>query len=237
MEHILSNALSALLDQPSAILPDILRMITSNEFRLRALHDVENEQVLTLWRNAFPNYSYRYQADGISPILNKIGAFGTDPPLFRIVTRSDRQLRLRSILDNGKVLLVNLAKGKIDEDSVGLLGAMLVTSLGLAAFSRANVPEHDRRPNFIYIDAFQNFTTLSSICSRSDASMASGSSAHQCLRHLDPDLREAVIGNAGTLISFRLGANDVGAHCANSNLSSITLISPVFPITTSTSSS
>ena len=112
MEHILRNALLALLDQPSAILPDILLMIADKDFRWRALKNVENKQVLKFWRNEFPKYSYRYQADGIAPIQNKIGAFLADPRLHHILTRSDGQLRLRSIMDQGKILLVNLSKGR-----------------------------------------------------------------------------------------------------------------------------
>ena len=136
-------------------------MIADKDFRWQALRNVENKQVLKFWKSEFPKYSYRYQADGIAPIQNKIGAFLADPRLHHILTRSDGQLRLRSLMDDGKILLVNLSKGRIGEDSASLLGGLIVTSLGLAAFSRANVPESERRPFYIYIDEFQNFTTLS----------------------------------------------------------------------------
>lgn len=210
MEHILRNALLALLDQPSAILPDILLMITDKDFRRQALVNVENEQVRAFWQNEFPKYSYRYQADGIAPIQNKIGAFLADPRLFRLLTRSDGQIRLRSIMDEGKVLLVNLAKGRIGEDSASLLGGLLVTSLGLAAFSRANVPESERQPFHITVDEFQNFTTLSlaNMLSELRKYGVGVTLANQYLFQLETDIREAVIGNAGTLISFRLGAHD-----------------------------
>ena len=210
MEHILRNALLALLDQPSAILPDILLMIADKDFRRQALGNVENKQVLKFWKNEFPKYSYRYQADGIAPIQNKVGAFLADPRLYRILTRRDGQLRLRSLMDEGKILLVNLSKGRIGEDSASLLGGLIVTSLGLAAFSRANVPEKERRPFYITIDEFQNFTTLSlaNMLSELRKFGVGMALAHQYLHQLDPDIREAVIGNAGTLISFRLGAKD-----------------------------
>ena len=210
MEHILRNAIFALLDQPSAMLPDILSMLTDKQFRYRALRHIQNEQVLLFWRDEFPKYSFRYQADGIAPIQNKIGAFLTDPKLRRIFTQTDNQLRLRSLMDRGKVLLVNLAKGRIGEDSSALLGALLVTSIGLAAFSRANIEEGDRRPFYVYLDEFQNFTTLSiaNMLSELRKYGVGAVVAHQYLHQLDVDIREAVLGNIGTLVSFRLGARD-----------------------------
>lgn len=210
MEHILRNALLALLDQPSATMSDILLLLTDKIFRLNALRHIENEQVRRFWRSEFPKYSFRYQADGIAPIQNKAGAFLADPTLRHILTRSDGQLRLRSLMDEGKVLLVNLSKGKIGADSSALLGGLLVTSLGLAAFSRANVGAAVRRPFFIYADEFQNFTTLALADMLSELRKFGVGAvlAHQYLHQLDPDIHHAVIGNAGTLVSFRLGAHD-----------------------------
>jgi len=210
MEHILRNAILALLDQPSAAMPDILLMLTSKEFRYQAIRNIENEQVKTFWRKEFPKYSFRYQADGIAPIQNKVGAFLADPTLRHILTREDGQLRIRSIMDEGKILLVNLSKGKLGADSSALLGGLLVTSLGLAAFSRANIGEEERRPFYVYVDEFQNFTTLmlANMLSELRKFGVGTVLAHQYLHQLDPDIRHAVLGNAGTLISFRLGAED-----------------------------
>ncbi|MEM8971881.1 MAG: type IV secretion system DNA-binding domain-containing protein [Pseudomonadota bacterium] len=210
MEHILRNTILALLDQPKAILPDVLSMIADKSFRYQAIKHIENEQVRTFWQNEFPKYSYRYQADGIAPIQNKVGAFLADPRLLRILTRPDGQLRLRSIMDDGKILLVNLSKGVLGEDSSSLFGGMIVTSLGLAAFSRVQLPERDRRSFHVYVDEFQNFTTLSLANMLSELRKFGVGCvlAHQYLHQLDPDIREAVIGNAGTMISFRLGASD-----------------------------
>ncbi len=212
MEHILRNAILALLDQPSATLPDILLMLTDKAFRYQALRNVENEQVLQFWKKEFPKYSFRYQADGIAPIQNKVGAFLADPNLRHILTREDGRLRLRSIMDDGKILLVNLAKGTIGEDSSSLFGGLLVTSLGLAAFSRADTNEQERQPFYIFIDEFQNFTTLALANMLSELRKFGISIvlAHQYLHQLDPDIRAAVLGNAGTIISFRLGAKDAG---------------------------
>lgn len=210
MEHILRNALLALLDQPSATMPDILSLLTSKSFRERVVAKIENTQVRAFWQTEFPKYSFRLQADGISPIQNKVGAFLADPKLRRILTRDDGQIRLRQIMDEGKVLLVNLSQGKIGADSASLLGGLLVTSLGSAAFSRAYLPEDQRRPFFLYVDEFQSFTTLAFANMLAELRKFGVGTvlAHQYLHQLDPDIRHAVLGNAGTLIAFRLGAYD-----------------------------
>lgn len=212
MEHILRNALLALLDQPSASMPDILTLLTNRDFRDRVLANVENDQVAAFWRDEFPKYSFRYQADGIAPIQNKVGAFLADPKLRRILTRTDGRLRFRQVMDDGQVLLVNLSQGKIGADSSALFGGLLITSLGLAAFSRAYSEEASRRPFYIYVDEFQTFTTLALANMLSELRKFGVGMllAHQYLHQLDPAIRHAVIGNAGTLIAFRLGAYDAG---------------------------
>ena len=174
------------------------------------LSNVANEQVRQFWQLEYERYSPRYRADAIAPILNKTGAFLADPKLNRIFNRTDGRLCLRSIMDEGKVLLINLAKGKIGEDSAALLGGLLVTSLGLAAYSRADIPENERRPFFIYVDEFQNFTTLAIANMLSELRKFGVGMvlAHQYLHQLEPDIRHAVLGNAGTLVSFRIGPED-----------------------------
>ena len=213
MEHILRNALLALLDQPKAALPDILSMLNNKAFRTGVLAHVENDQVKSFWRDEFPKYSFRNQADGIAPIQNKVGAFLADPKLRRIlVPESGGGLRLREVMDRGQVLLVNLSMGKIGTDSAALLGALIVTSLGSAAFSRAHQDEAARRPFFLYVDEFQSFTTLALANMLSELRKFGVGMvlAHQYLQQLDPAISHAVFGNAATLISFRLGAYDAG---------------------------
>lgn len=212
MEHILRNALLALLDQPAARMPDILSMLVSKEFRWRILANVRNEQVQQFWRREFPKYSFRYQADGIAPIQNKVGAFLADPKLRRILTRADGTIKLRQIMDEGRVLLVNLSQGKLGADSSALFGGLLVTSLGSAAFSRAYMEPSARRPFHVFVDEFQSFTTLALANMLSELRKFGVGMvlAHQYLDQLDPAILHAVLGNAGTLIAFRLGARDAG---------------------------
>ncbi len=210
MEHILRNALLALLDQPYASMPDILMLVSSKSFRERVITHIENPQVRAFWQIEFSKYSFRLQADAISPIQNKVGAFLSDPKLRRILTRKDGQIRLRAIMDEGKVLLVNLSQGRIGADSASLLGGLLVTSLGSAAFSRAFIPEAKRRPFFLYVDEFQTFATLSfaNMLAELRKFGVGAVLGHQYRSQVEPDVRDAVLGNAGTLIVFRLGAQD-----------------------------
>jgi type IV secretory pathway TraG/TraD family ATPase VirD4 len=147
----------------------------------------------------------KYSDDG-----HKVGAFLADPTLRRILTAPQKDLHIRDIMDRGGVLIVNLAKGKLGEDSSNLLGSLLVTTLGLAAFSRAEMQGSERRPFYVYVDEFQSFTTLS-IANMTSELRKYGiglTLAHQYLHQLDPDVRHAVLGNAGTTVSFRVGPED-----------------------------
>ena len=210
MEHILRNALLTLLEQPKANMADILRLFSDKAFLSNAIERVTNPQVKQFWKTEFQNYSFRQRPEALAPIQNKLGAFLSDPRIYRIVADNGIPIRLRSIMDEGKVLLINLAKGKIGDDSANVLGGLFVTALGLAAYSRADIPEEQRRPFFIYIDEFQNFTTLSiaNMLSELRKFRVGMVLAHQYLHQLDPDIQHAVLGNVGTLISFRLGPED-----------------------------
>jgi hypothetical protein len=189
---------------------DIVRVITDQKFRTELARSVRNESVKRFFEKEYGGFSFGYRSDGTAPIQNKVGAFLTDPALNRIVTGSKQEVRVRQIMDEGKVLLVNLAKGQIGEDSSSLLGGLLVTTIGLAAFSRADVSPEQRRDFFVYVDEFQSFTTLAVVNMLSEMRKyrVAFSIAHQYLNQLEPDIRHAVLGNVGTLISFRIGAED-----------------------------
>ncbi|MDO8272427.1 MAG: type IV secretion system DNA-binding domain-containing protein [Gammaproteobacteria bacterium] len=210
MEHVLRNTLYALIEAGDATLPDILRMLRDKDYRASVVKRLKNEQVRTFWEHEFTAYNPRYRQEMIAPIQNKVGAFLADPKLKRIFTDAPQMLSFRSTMDEGKILIVNLAKGRLGEDSASLLGAILVTTLGLAAMSRGDIPESERRPFHIYIDEFQTFTTLSvaNMISELRKFRVSLTLANQHLFQIEPDVRHAVLGNAGTLISFRVGAED-----------------------------
>lgn len=210
MEHILRNVLMALLEQPDATLHDVLRIFSDGAFRNGIAKSLRNETVRTFLLKEFERFSFGYRADGTAPIQNKVGAFLADPLLNRILTAPKIDLHIRQIMDQGQVLLVNLAKGHIGEDSSSLLGGLLVTTIGLAAFSRADTPQSERKDFFVYIDEFQSFTTvaLANMLSELRKYRVGFTVAHQYLNQLEPDVRHAVLGNVGTVISFRVGIED-----------------------------
>lgn len=210
MEHILRNTLHALLETRDATFADILRLLTDASYRRGIVANLENEQVKAFWTTEFAKYSYRYRAEAIAPIQNKVGAFLTDPLLRRITAGAPQPIRLRKLMDDQGVLIANLAKGRLGEDTSSLLGGLLVTLVGLAAFTRASLPEAERRPFFLYVDEFQSFTTLALATMLSELRKygVAATLAHQYLHQLEPDIRHAVLGNAGTLIAFRVGAED-----------------------------
>ena len=212
MEHILRNALLLLLEQPEATLADLLTLFRDETFRKNAVKNCRNEQVRNFWSLEYPKYG-RSVAEAVAPIQSKVSAFLSDPTLCRVLTTPKQPLHIRKLMDEGKILLVNLAKGKLGEDSAALLGGLLVTTMGLAAFSRADIPEQNRRPHWLYVDEFQSFTTLSlaNMLSELRKYKVGMTLAHQYLHQLDPDIRHAVLGNAATLIAFRLGAPDAAA--------------------------
>lgn len=210
MEHVLRNTLYALLEQEDARLPDILRLYADETYRKTITARLRNETVRRFWRYEFEKYHYRQRADAVAPIQNKLGALLADPTLYRILVSPQHDIRIRSLMDEGRVLLVNLSKGQLGEDSALMLGSLLVSTIALAAFSRADSPAEERRPFFLYVDEFQTFTTLMIATMMSELRKygVGLTLAHQYFHQLEPDIRHAVLGNAGTLISFRVGPED-----------------------------
>lgn len=210
MEHVLRNALYALLERDDASLPDILRLFSDKKFRKAVARKIENPVVKEFWTTEFENYPARLRAEAIAPIQNKLGALLADPTLFRILVSPAVEVRFRSLMDNPRGLIVNLSKGELGEDASQILGGLIITTFGLAAFSRANIPPDQRRPFFIFADEFQSFTTLSLVNMMSELRKYGAGLvlAHQHLNQLSPDVRSAVFGNAGNLAAFRVGAED-----------------------------
>lgn len=210
MEHILRNALLALLDFEGATLADVLRLFNDDMFRRQVIAEVSNEQVRNFWRKEYEKYPARFQVEAIAPIQNKVGAFLTDPTLHRILTQPKSAFKLRQVMDEGKILLVNLSKGQLGEDSSSLLGSLLVSRIGLAAMSRADVPEAERKDFYLYMDEFHSFTTLSLTTMLSELRKYHVGLilANQYMSQLDEQIQAAILGNVGTIISFRLGLPD-----------------------------
>lgn len=210
MEHILRNILLTLLDQPQSDFSDIPRLLNDKSYRKSAIQNITNSSVKDFWIQEYDKYPPYFRASAIAPIQNKIGAFLANHIIKSVLVKPEKEILLRKIIDENKVLLVNLCKGMIGEDTSHLLGGLLITSLGLSAFSRANIPEKERLNHMIYVDEFQNFTTLSLINMLSELRKYKVGMilSNQYLHQLDKDILESVIGNVGTIISFRLGPND-----------------------------
>jgi hypothetical protein len=210
MEHVLRQSLFALLEYGDATLADVLRLLTDKGYRKTVAGRIRNEPVRRFWLTEFEQYSFRYRADAIAPVQNKVGALLADPLLRRILTEPERMLYFRRIMDRRQILLVNLARGRIGDDSAGLLGSLLVTTIGLAAFSRADVPETGRNDFFLYLDEFQNFTTesVATMISELRKYKCGMVLANQTLTALSENVRDALLGNVGTMVCFRLGPRD-----------------------------
>lgn len=210
LEYILRNCLLSLLDYPNATLADILKLLSDKDFRNNVIPFIQNEQVKGFWLTEYNKYPERLRTEAISPIQNKVGAFLSHPLLQKILTNPEKPLSLRKIMDEGKILLVNLAKGSIGEDTSNLLGSLLISRFDLAALSRADTPEDERKDYTLYLDEFHNFTTTSIILMLSELRKYRLSLvlAHQYLTQLEPPIRDAVLGNVGTIIVFRIGAVD-----------------------------
>jgi hypothetical protein len=210
LEHILRNSLLALLDQPEATLADVLRLLSDEDYRRAAMVHVSSRTVRSFWLREYKDYPARFRIEAIAPIQNKVGAFLANPILHRILTQPTQQLDLRSIMDEGKVLLINLSKGKIGDDTAALLGSLLVASLGAAALGRADRPPELRRDFWVYLDEFHTVTTLSLATALSELRKyrVGFTLAHQYVAQLDDAVQAAVFGNVGTICCFRVGAPD-----------------------------
>jgi len=210
LEHILRYSILTLLQYPGGTLLDIPRLLTNKEFRKGVVGRVTNQQVREFWLFEFEKYSAWLRSQAISPILNKVGQFLASIPLRNIVGQKENTFDIRRAMDEGKILIVNLAKGKIGEENCSLLGAMMVTKIQLAALSRADLPEVERKPFYLYVDEIHNFITLSfaDILSEARKYGLNLTLAHQYIEQLDEKIKAAIFGNVGTIISFRVGIED-----------------------------
>jgi len=210
LEHILRHSLFTLLEYPGSTLLELPKLLTDKDFRKEVLKYVTNQQVREFWLNEFEKYSVWLKSEAVSPILNKLGQFLTNLPLRNIVGQKENTFNLRELMDEGKILIANLSKGSLGEENCSLLGAMIVTKIELAALSRRDLSEDKRRPFYLYVDEMHNFITLTfaEVLSEARKYGLNLILAHQYIEQLDEKIRAAVFGNVGTLISFRVGADD-----------------------------
>lgn len=210
LEYILRYCLLTLMEYPDATLLDVQPLLTDMAFRNHVLLYVQNEASKSFWKKEFEKYAPQFRSEAISPILNKTGLFLTSIPLRNIVGQKTRGIRMQQVLEDRKILIVNLSKGEIGEDASSLLGSILLTSIQLAAMHRATQQEHTRKPFYLYVDEMHSFISLSFVDILAEARKYGLSLflTHQYIEQIDERIRGAIFGNVGTIISFRVGATD-----------------------------
>lgn len=210
LEYVLRNAILALLEFPDSTLLGIMRMLVDADFRKKVVKQISDPMVRSFWVDEYEKYKGNFQVEAIAPIQNKVGAFLSSFLVRNIVGQIKSSIDLRDVMDNRKILLLNLSKGRIGEDNSSLLGAMMITKLQMAAMSRVDIPEQERKDFYMYIDEFQNFATESfaDILSEARKYHLCMILAHQYREQLDERVQAAIFGNVGTLVVYRVGADD-----------------------------
>ncbi len=210
LEYILRNAILAILDFPGSTLLGVVRMLSDKAYRKRVVANIKDPVVKAFWEREFSSYADKFASEAVSPIQNKVGQFLSSSLMRNIVGQVKSSINLRQVMDEGKILIMNLSKGRIGEDNSALLGAMMITKIQLAAMSRVDTPEKDRKDFYLYIDEFQNFSTESfaNILSEARKYRLNLILAHQYIEQLSDSVKAAVFGNVGTMITFRVGATD-----------------------------
>jgi hypothetical protein len=210
MEYILRNSFLTLAEIENTTLEDVIKILSNQSYRNKVLKKVTDKALLHFWKEEFEKMPIQLQKEAISPIQNKVGQFVTSPMIRRIIGSPKSSVSLDQIMDDGKIFLANLSQGRLGEDNAQLLGAMLITKFQLAAMRRVDKPKDKRFPYYLYVDEFQNFATSSFIKVLSEARKfgLSLTLANQYMAQIPPEVQKAILGNAGTLIAFSLGAED-----------------------------
>lgn len=211
LEYILRYTILALLDHPNTTMLDITRMLTDKKFRKEVLATCQDTVVMNFWNIEFASWNDKFQAEAVAPVLNKVGAFTANPIIRNIIGQPKSTFNIRRLMDDGKILIVNLSKGLIGEDNAGILGSFIVTKIQLAAMSRSDIPDiEDRRPFYLYVDEFQNFATdsFATILSEARKYGLNLTVANQYIAQMSETVRDAVFGNVGTMVCFRVSADD-----------------------------
>ncbi|HSX42099.1 MAG TPA: type IV secretion system DNA-binding domain-containing protein [Candidatus Saccharimonadales bacterium] len=213
LEYILRNSVLALLESPNSTLLGVMRILTDNAYRRQVISNVNDPVVKDFFINEFEKYEPKFRQEAIAPIQNKVGQFTSSSTIRNIVGQPKSAFDIRQVMDGGKILLADLSTGKIGEDNSALLGAMLITKIQLAAMSRTNMAEEDRRDFYLYVDEFQNFATdsFATILSEARKYRLNLVMINQYISQMPETVANAVFGNVGTMIAFRVGSGDAEA--------------------------
>ena len=210
MEYILNYTILALLEVPGTTLLGINRMLAEKDYRKTIVEQINDPEVKAFWTKEFAGYTERYTAEAVPAIQNKIGQFISNTLIRNMIGQPNSSFDMRKAMDEGKILLVNISKGRVGEDASRLLGGLLITKIQLAAMSRVDIPKEQRKDFVLVVDEFQNFATASfaNILSEARKFNLSLVVAHQYVAQMDEEVADAVFGNVGTIVSFRVGAED-----------------------------
>ncbi len=210
MEYILYNAIAALLDCKNTSLLGVNRLLTDEDYRARVIRQIKDPFIKEFWEHEFAGYDERFRREAIAPIQNKLGQFLLNPVIRNILGQVKCKVSFPFIMDNRRLFIANLSKGKIGPDKANLLGSLLTTQFQLAAMRRAGQPEAERRDFYLFIDEFQNFTTdsFASILAEARKYRLCLTLSHQYVDQIPLPIRQAVFGNVGTMFSFRIGNTD-----------------------------
>lgn len=213
LEYILRNAILALLDYPDSTLLGIMKLLIDKNFRIKVVATIKDPVVRDFFINEYEKYDPKFRMEAINPIQNKVGQFLSSPMIRNIVGQPHSTFSIEEVMNNKKILLIDLSMGKIGEDNSALLGSMLITKIQLAAMRRANMPEADRQDFYLYVDEFQNFATDSFAVILSEARKYHLNliMTNQYTAQLSETVSDAIFGNVGTMAVFRVGATDASA--------------------------
>jgi hypothetical protein len=210
LEYILYNAVSALLDCRNATLLGVNRLLTDDAYRAKVIRQIKDPFIKAFWAEEYEHYDERFKREAIAPIQNKIGQFILNPVVRNILGQVKAKVNIPFVMDNSRLFIANLSKGQLGHDKASLLGSLLVTQFQLGAMARSNLPEDKRRDFYLFIDEFQNFSTdvFASILAEARKYRLCLTLSHQYIEQLSLPVRQAVFGNVGTLIAFRIGYAD-----------------------------
>ena len=214
MEYILNNCILALLDTPGTTLLGIPRMLVDKDYRQKIIANLKDPVIKAFWIHEYEAWQEKFRNEAIAPIQNKVGQFLSTSIIRNVVGQTKSTINIFDIMNEGKIFLVNVSKGRIGEDNSGLLGGMIITKIQLAAMERVRIPEDHRKDFYLYVDEFQNFVTdaFAGILSEARKYRLNLTVAHQYTAQLISDkssaVRDAVFGNVGTMIVFRVGSDD-----------------------------
>lgn len=214
LEYILRYTILSLLEYPDSTMLDITRLLTDAKFQKKVVACVTDPVVRNFWTKEYASWNEKYRTEAVAPVLNKVGAFTANPIIRNIVGQSKSGFNIRQIMDESKILVINLSRGLIGEDNAAILGSLLVTKVQLAAMSRADIPDiNDRRQFYLYVDEFQNFATdsFATILSEARKYGLNLTVANQYISQMPPEVKDAVFGNVGSIISFRVSPDDASS--------------------------